>query len=71
MKGGVMKRKALVKQLTCMGGQKKHHGGEVKVKFKGTTIIVGRKDNSRAMLAKMERKLRRAGLSLLDVGDAA
>ncbi len=36
----------------------------MKVKFQGSTIIVGRSDYSRAMLVRIERKLRRAGLSL-------
>ncbi len=66
MKGGVMSTKAVVKRLESMGGRKDYHGGEVKMKFQGATIIVGRNNYSRAMPVRMERKLRRAGLSLWD-----
>lgn len=64
MMGGVMSTKDVIKRLVSIGGRKCYHGGEVKVKFQGATIIVGRNNYSRAMLVRIERKLRRAGLSL-------
>lgn len=63
MDGGVVKRERLVLALQRLGGQSRHRDGETLIQFRGTTIIIGRRDFSRAMLRRLGRKLTAAGIS--------
>lgn len=62
MGGGVVRRTELLRALRALGGQARPQGGEVCVWFPGTTIIVGRRAFSRAMLRRVVRKLAAAGI---------
>lgn len=54
---GVTPRRDLVRALERLGGHPRSKGGETIVAFAGTTITVGRRDFSRAMICRVERKL--------------
>src|SRR4051794_20651175 len=60
---GQVRRTELVKALQAMGGRIHRRGGETLIHLPGTTVIVGRRDFSRAMLVRLERKLCKAGIS--------
>ena len=63
MNSGVVKPSTLRKALRALGGQERHEGGESIIRFRGTTIIVGRCPFSRVMLHRVERKLAAAGIT--------
>lgn len=59
---GEVKRYELLQALQVLGGRERPRGGEVMVRFPGTTVIIGRRHFSRAMLRRVERKLAHAGI---------
>ena len=71
MNGGVKNCREMIRCLKARGGLVTHHGGEVKMKFKGTTVRIGRHDFSRGKQQEVERKLTRAGLRWRDEQNAA
>jgi hypothetical protein len=63
MYAGVVKPSELRKALRHLGGQERNKGGETIIRFRGTTIIVGRHPFSRVMLHHVERKLGAVGIA--------
>ncbi|MDQ2805465.1 MAG: hypothetical protein M3Z04_00875 [Chloroflexota bacterium] len=63
MHGGVTARRDLVRALAQLGGRPRSKGGETIVAFAGTTIIIGRRDFSRSMICRVERKLAAAQIT--------
>ncbi len=59
---GEIKRERMLRALLSLGGQPRSKGGETIIWFPGTTVIVGRRHFSIAMLRRVERKLAAAGI---------
>ena len=70
MRCGVTGRAALLRALQNLGGVQRKKGGETVVWFPGTTVIVGRRDFSRAMLKRVCRKIASAGITEEELRDA-
>lgn len=63
MRNGEIKRADLIRALETLGGREHHQGGESILHFHGTTVTIGRRNFSRAMLCRLLRKLRHAGIT--------